>query len=91
MAIMVPYMSGLQSEEVREASRTHDKKDRLTPPAMKLSNKSDAVWTSPQDEELRRQLLAGRSVNEIAIRVKRTPLAVRTRIKKLGIAEPKAS
>lgn len=57
---------------------------------MKLSNKADAVWTSLQDEELRRQLLAGRSVNEIALRTKRSPLAVRTRIKKLGIAEPKA-
>ena len=57
---------------------------------MKLSNKADAVWTSLQDEELRRQLLAGRSVNEIALRTKRSPLAVRTRIKKLGIAERKA-
>jgi DNA-binding Lrp family transcriptional regulator len=38
---------------------------------------------------LRRQLLAGRSVNEIAIRLKRSPLAVRTRIKKLGIGELK--
>jgi hypothetical protein len=57
---------------------------------MKLSNKADAVWTSLQDDELRRQLLAGRSVNEIAIRLKRSPLAVRTRIKKLGMSEPKA-
>jgi DNA-binding NarL/FixJ family response regulator len=57
---------------------------------MKLSNKADAVWTSSQDEELRRQLLAGRSVNEIALRTKRSPLAVRTRIKKLGIVAPKA-
>jgi len=57
---------------------------------MKLSNKSDAVWTSLQDEELRRQLLAGRSINEIALRTKRSPLAVRTRINKLGIAEHKA-
>jgi DNA-binding NarL/FixJ family response regulator len=57
---------------------------------MKLSNKSDAVWTSQQDEELRRQLAAGRSVNEIALRLKRSPLAVRTRMKKLGISEPKA-
>jgi DNA-binding NarL/FixJ family response regulator len=57
---------------------------------MKLSNKSDAVWTSSQDEELRRQLAAGRSVNEIAIRTKRSPLAVRTRMKKIGIIEPKA-
>lgn len=57
---------------------------------MKLSNKADAVWTAAQDEELRRQLLAGRSVNEIALRIKRSPLAVRTRIKKLGIAEQPA-
>ncbi|MEH2477232.1 DNA-binding NarL/FixJ family response regulator [Nitrobacteraceae bacterium AZCC 2146] len=56
---------------------------------MKLSKKSDSVWTSQQDEELRRQLAAGRSVNEIAIRMKRSPLAVRTRIKRLGIGEPK--
>lgn len=54
---------------------------------MKLSNKSDGVWTSQQDEELRRQLAAGRSVNEIALRGKRSPLAVRTRMKKLGIGE----
>jgi hypothetical protein len=54
---------------------------------MKLSSKADSVWTSLQDEELRRQLLAGRSINEIALRTKRSPLAVRTRIKKLGIAE----
>ena len=52
---------------------------------MKLSNKSDSVWTSMQDEDLRRQLLVGRSVNEIAIRLKRSPLAVRTRIKKLSL------
>ena len=57
---------------------------------MKLSNTSDAVWSSSQDEELRRQLAAGRSVNEIAIRTKRSPLAVRTRMKKLGLAVPKA-
>jgi len=57
---------------------------------MKLSNKSDAVWTSSQDEELRRQLAAGRSVNEIAIRLKRSPLAVRTRMKKIGVGEAKA-
>ena len=61
--------------------------DRPTPPAMRLSNKSDNVWTSQQDEELRRQLSAGRSVNEIALRWKRSPLAVRTRIKMLGIRE----
>ena len=54
---------------------------------MKLSQKSDAVWTSAQDEELRRQLQSGRSVNEIAIRFRRSPLAVRTRMKKLGIDE----
>lgn len=57
---------------------------------MKLSKKSDTVWTSQQDEELRRQLSAGRSVNEIAIRLKRSPLAVRTRMKKLGVSEPGA-
>lgn len=57
---------------------------------MKLSQKSDSVWTSPQDEELRRQLLAGRSVNEIAIRLQRSPLAVRTRVNKLGTSEFKA-
>ena len=56
---------------------------------MKLSNKSNSVWTSVQDEELRRQLLAGRSINEIAIRLKRSPLTVRTRMKKLGIPERK--
>ncbi len=57
---------------------------------MKLSQKSDGVWTQLQDEELRRQLLAGRSINEIALRTKRSPLAVRTRIKKLGIGVPRA-
>jgi DNA-binding NarL/FixJ family response regulator len=57
---------------------------------MKLSNPTDSVWTAQQDEELRRQLAAGRSVNEIAIRVKRSPLAVRTRVKKLGIREVEA-
>ncbi|WP_441277439.1 hypothetical protein AB7783_09205 [Tardiphaga sp. 172_B4_N1_3] len=56
---------------------------------MKLSQKSDAVWTSQQDEELRRQLSVGRSVNEIAIRLKRSPLSVRTRVKKLGISQPR--
>jgi len=55
---------------------------------MRLSQKSDAVWTSQQDEELRRQLSVGRSVNEIAIRLKRSPLSVRTRVKKLGISQP---
>lgn len=54
---------------------------------MKLSNKADSVWTSQQDEELRRQLAAGRSVNEIAMRTRRSPLAVRTRMKKLGIKD----
>jgi DNA-binding NarL/FixJ family response regulator len=57
---------------------------------MKLHQKSDAVWTSQQDEDLRRQLSVGRSVNEIAIRMKRSPLAVRTRVKKLGISQPMA-
>jgi DNA-binding NarL/FixJ family response regulator len=57
---------------------------------MKLHQKSDAVWTSQQDEDLRRQLSVGRSVNEIAIRMKRSPLAVRTRVKKLGIGQPMA-
>lgn len=57
---------------------------------MKLSQKSDTVWTSQQDEELRRQLSGGRSVNEIAIRLKRSPLAIRTRVKKLGISQPQA-
>jgi hypothetical protein len=53
---------------------------------MKLSNPSDTQWNTQQDEDLRRQLLSGRSVNEIAIRFKRSPLAVRTRMKKLGIS-----
>jgi DNA-binding NarL/FixJ family response regulator len=66
-----------------------DTKDRRTPPAMKLSKQSDSVWTTPQDEDLRRQLAAGRSVNEIALRLKRSPLAVRTRMRMLGICEPK--
>jgi hypothetical protein len=57
---------------------------------MKLSNPADTVWTAQQDEELRRQLAAARSINEIAIRLKRSPLAVRTRVKKLGINETKA-
>ena len=57
---------------------------------MKLSNKSDSVWTAAQDEDLRRQLQVGRSVNEIAIRFKRSPLAVRTRMKKLGVGEREA-
>ena len=55
---------------------------------MKLTQKSDGVWTSQQDDELRRQLAAGRSVNEIALRWKRSPLAIRTRMKMLGIREP---
>jgi hypothetical protein len=54
---------------------------------MKLSNKADSVWTSQQDEELRRQLAAGRSVNEIAMRTRCSPLAVRTRMKKLSIKD----
>lgn len=57
---------------------------------MKLSQKSDTIWTSQQDEELRRQLSVGRSVNEIAIRLKRSPLSVRTRVKKLGISQSRA-
>jgi DNA-binding NarL/FixJ family response regulator len=57
---------------------------------MKLHQKSDAVWTAQQDEDLRRQLSVGRSVNEIAIRMKRSPLSVRTRVKKLGISQPMA-
>ena len=61
--------------------------DRQTPPVMKLSKKSDGIWTSQQDEDLRRLLAAGRSVNEIALRWKRSPLAVRTRVKMLGIRE----
>jgi hypothetical protein len=58
---------------------------------MKLSKKSDGAWTSQQDEELRRQLSAGRSVNEIAIRTQRSPLAVRTRMKKLGITAARSA
>lgn len=54
---------------------------------MKLHAPSDIVWTAQQDEELRRQLAAGRSINEIALRLKRSPLAIRTRVKKLGIRE----
>lgn len=54
---------------------------------MKLTQKSDAVWTAQQDEDLRRQLANGRSINEIALRLKRSPLAIRTRVKKLGIRE----
>lgn len=57
---------------------------------MKLSQKSGTVWTSQHDEDLRRQLSVGRSVNEIAIRLKRSPLSVRTRVKKLGINQPPA-
>lgn len=53
----------------------------------KLSNKADSVWTAQQDDELRRQLASGRSINEIAIRTHRSPLAVRTRMKKLGIKD----
>jgi len=46
------------------------------------------IRTSQGDEELRRQLSADRSINEIALRLKRSPLAVRTCMKKLGIREP---
>lgn len=52
---------------------------------MKLHAPSDTVWTAQQDEELRRQLAAGHGINEIALRLKRSPLAIRTRVKKLGI------
>lgn len=52
---------------------------------MKLHDPADNVWTAQQDEELKLQLANGRSLNEIALRLKRTPLAVRTRMGKLGI------
>lgn len=54
---------------------------------MKLHARSDTVWTAQQDEDLRRQLAAGRNTNEIALRLKRSPLAIRTRVKKLGLGE----
>jgi len=52
---------------------------------MKIHDPADHVWTAQQDEELKLQLAGGRSLNEIALRMKRTPLAVRTRVNKLGI------
>jgi DNA-binding CsgD family transcriptional regulator len=52
---------------------------------MKIHDPSDNAWTAQQDEELKLQLANGRSLNEIAIRMKRSPLAVRTRVNKLGI------
>lgn len=52
-------------------------------------SKSDNVWTAQQGEELKLQLGNGRSINEVAIRMKRSPLAVRTRVNKLGIREGK--
>jgi DNA-binding NarL/FixJ family response regulator len=54
---------------------------------MKLSDPADGVWTGPQDEQLKRLLADGRSINEIALRLKRSPLAIRTRMVKLGIRE----
>lgn len=58
---------------------------------MKLHAPSDTVWTPQQDEELRRQLANGRSIDEIALRLKRSPLIVRTRVNKLGIRVSKDS
>ncbi|WP_211913349.1 hypothetical protein [Tardiphaga alba] len=52
---------------------------------MKIHDPADNVWTAQQDEDLKLQLANGRSLNEIALRMKRTPLAVRTRLTKLGI------
>lgn len=52
---------------------------------MKIHDPADHVWTAQQDEELKLQLAGGRNLNEIALRMKRTPLAVRTRVNKLGI------
>ena len=43
---------------------------------MKISDPKDGVWTGQQDEELKTQLANGRSINEIALRLKRSPLAV---------------
>lgn len=57
---------------------------------MKISDPKDGVWTVQQDEELKTQLANGRSINEIALRLKRSPLAVRTRMNKLGIREADA-
>lgn len=56
---------------------------------MKIHDPADHVWTAQQDEELKLQLANGRSLNEIALRMKRSPLAVRTRVNKLGIREVK--
>lgn len=56
---------------------------------MKIHDPSDSVWTAQHDEELKLQLANGRSINEVAIRMKRSPLAVRTRVNKLGIREGK--
>lgn len=56
---------------------------------MKISDPKDNIWTAQQDEELKLQLANGRSINEIALRLKRSPLAVRTRLNKLGIRAAK--
>jgi hypothetical protein len=56
---------------------------------MKIHDPADNVWTAQQDEELKLQLANGRSINELALRMKRSPLAVRTRVNKLGIREAK--
>jgi len=56
---------------------------------MKIHDPADNVWTAQQDEDLKLQLANGRSVNEVALRMKRSPLAVRTRVNKLGIREVK--
>ena len=58
-------------------------------PHMKLHDPADHVWTAQQDEKLKLQLANGRSINEVALRMKRSPLAVRTRVGKLGIREAK--
>ena len=52
---------------------------------MKIHDPADNVWTAQQDEELKLQLANGRSINEVALRMPRSPLAVRTRMNKLGI------
>lgn len=54
---------------------------------MKLHDPADHAWTAQQDEDLKLQLANGRGINEIALRMKRSPLAVRTRMGKLGIRE----
>lgn len=79
-----PTLTAREQREPRSHHYASHPALRRTLPIMKLSNQSDAVWTTQQDEELRRLLAAGRSVNEIAIRFRRSPLAIRTRIKKLG-------